>query len=149
MLGVLLLLSPREWPNRSIKHTKALTCVWCWSAPWRLERALLPTADVGAVCEMHNSSGYPQKHRISPEIRWQPSWPQSINWAEPGYLQAAHGGGRCPGGPLRVSAALEGVGAAAADGRTGVGAAGARAQGGGQREQQTDPPGSHARHPRF
>lgn len=37
-----------------------------------------------------------------------------------GYLQSSHGPGCGPGGKLSVPAALEGVGAAAADGGTGV-----------------------------
>lgn len=44
---------------------------------------------------------------------------------------------------MRLSAAPEAVGAAAADGRTGISPAGARAQRDRQREQDADRPGSH------
>lgn len=46
---------------------------------------------------------------------------------------------------LSVSVALKRVGGAAADGMTGVRLAGARVQDTGQRDQEPDRPGSHAR----
>lgn len=59
------------------------------------------------------------------------------------HLQSRHGPLSCPGGQLGVAAALESVGAAAADGRTGKCAAGAHIQDTGQRDQEPDRPGSH------
>ncbi len=62
------------------------------------------------------------------------------------YLQSRHGRCSCPGGQLSISAALESVGAAAADGRTGISPAGAHMQDTEQRDQEPDRPGSHVWH---
>lgn len=62
------------------------------------------------------------------------------------YSQSRHGSCSCPGGQLSVSAALESVGAAAADGRTSKSPAGARIQDTGQRDKEPDRPGSHVWH---
>lgn len=62
------------------------------------------------------------------------------------YLQSWHGCCSSPGGQLSGSAALEGVGAAAADGRAAIRPAGAHTQDTGQRDQDPDRPGSHERH---
>lgn len=60
------------------------------------------------------------------------------------YSQSCHGSRSCPGGQLSGPAAVEAVGAAAADGRAGKRAAGAHMQDTGQRDQEPDRPGSHA-----
>lgn len=60
-----------------------------------------------------------------------------------GYLQSGHSSCCCPGGQLSVPAAPEGALAAAADGWTAKGAAGAHIQDSGQRDQEPDRPGSH------
>lgn len=59
------------------------------------------------------------------------------------YLQSEPRCCSCPGGQLCVSAALERVGGAAADGRTGISPRQARGQDTGQREQEPDHPESH------
>lgn len=59
------------------------------------------------------------------------------------HSQSGHGFCCCPGGQLSVPAASESVLAAAADGWTAKGAAGAHVQDSGQRDQEPDRPGSH------
>lgn len=87
---------------------------------------------------MSHSPPSQEDHRGS-----RPDTTVSTGAAQPGYSQSRQGRRSRPGGQLSVPAALEGVGAAAADGRAGIGAAGAHGQDSGQREQQPDRPGSH------